>query len=148
MAVRVEGVDQFTQLARRLKAQDSKALRTEFYRGINRATKPVIADIRQTAKTELPRRGGLGKRVARSKITTKRRMSGKSAGVRVVGTSGYDIRSIDRGRVRHLTWGRKPWVNQKVRPGFWTTPVREGEPVARASIVRVMDDIARKIEKG
>jgi hypothetical protein len=68
--------------------------------------------------------------------------------VRIVGSSDYDIGSINRGRVRHLTFGHLPWSDQAVRPGFWTEPLVKGAPTARKEIGGAMKRIARDIEKG
>lgn len=144
MLVRIEGAEQLTLLARKLR-DATKELRSELYRGINRAAKPLKQDVRESALKILPSRGGLAKRVAKSKIATKRRMSGVGAGVRLVGTSGYDIGSINRGRVRHLTYGHQPWVNQTVPTGFWTQPLTAGAPKVAKEIQEVMDDLTNKI---
>lgn len=145
--IKIRRTQDFTNLARRLQGA-SRELRSELYRGINRATKPLKQDVRDSARDRLPRKGGLNKRVERSKIVTKRRMTGKNAGVRIVGSSGYDIGSINRGRVRHLTYGHLPWSDQAVKPGFWTEPLVAGAPTVRKEIDRVMDDIGKKISRG
>jgi hypothetical protein len=144
--VRVDGAKRFTALAKRLKAYNDKALRSEFYKGISRAAKPLIADVRASFRDRLPKRGGLAERVAKSKISAKRRMSGRSAGVRIVGTNNYDLGSINRGRVRHLVYGHKPWINQKVQSNTWTDPLEAGAPVVEAQLEQVMYDVARKIQ--
>lgn len=144
MLVRIEGAEQLVLLARKLK-DAPKELRSELYRGLNRVTKPLKQDARKAAMQRLPSRGGLGKRVARSKIVTKRRVSGGGAGVRIVATSGYDIGSINRGRVRHPTYGHQPWVNQTVPSGFWTEPLTAGAPKVAAEIQEVMDNVTQKI---
>lgn len=144
MLVRIEGAEQLQLLARKLR-DATKDLRSELYRGINRAAKPLKQDVRKSALVRLPSSGGLAKRVAKSKIATKRRTSGASVGIRLVGTSGYDIGSINRGRVRHLTYGHQPWVNQTVPAGFWTEPLTAGGPKVAAEIQDVMDDITQKI---
>lgn len=144
MEVRIEGAEQLRLLARKLR-DATKELRSDLYRGINRAVKPLKQDVRESALKILPKGGGLAKRVAKSKITTKRRVSGAGAGVRLVGRSGYDIGSINRGRVRHLTYGHEPWVNQAVPAGFWTQPLTAGGPKVAAEIQEVMDDITQKI---
>jgi hypothetical protein len=143
--IKVRNTRQFTELARRLQTAD-RELRSELYRGINRATKPLKENVRKSARDRLPRSGGLGRRVAASKIVTKRRMSGKNAGVRIVGTSGYDIGSINRGRVRHLTYGHLPWSDQAVKPGFWTDPLMAGRPEVRREIQMVMDGMKKKLK--
>lgn len=143
--LKVEGAEKLAALAKRLKAAEP-AMRKEFYRAISKAVHPMRDAVRSTAASELPRRGGLAKRVAKSKIATKRRMSGANVGVRLSATSDYDIRSINRGRVRRLVYGHKPWVNQRVKPGFWSRPIAEHAPEARRQIIRAVDDTARKIE--
>lgn len=145
-AVRVEGVRRFTYLARKLKRIDNKKLRSEFYAGINRVGKPLIANVRTSFATKLPKAGGLAARVAKSKISTKRRMTGRTAGIRIVGTDRYDLASINRGLVRHLTYGHKPWFPQAVTPKTFDAPLEAGAPAARAALEKVMDDVARELE--
>lgn len=147
MDLEIRGAEQLVALAKRLR-NAPKELRSALYGGINRAAKPLKVDIKKSATKVLPGRGGLNRRVAASKIETKRRMSGAAAGVRLVGTSGYDIGSIDRGRVRHKTFGHEPWVNQTVTPGFWTDPIVAGAPKVKDEIQDVMDDIAKQLGAG
>lgn len=98
---------------------------------------PVVrARIKATARATLPSSGGLGEWVAATKITAKVELGGKVVNVRLKGgrsshanlrgsTTGgrSDIRAIDRGRVRHPSWGRRwrgQWFTQSVTPGFFT----------------------------
>lgn len=145
--LRTRNLNGFRRLARRLDGADRK-LRSGLYKAINKATKPLKAEVRQSARKRLPRSGGLNRRVARSKMATKTATRGKNVGVAIVGTSGYDIGSINRGRVRHLTFGHLPWSNQSVRPGFWSEPLKAGGPTVRKEIVSVMRGVAKEIEKG
>ena len=144
--IRVEGWQKFVAVARLLRSVDDKALVKEFYAGINRSTKPLIPAVRKSALSTLPSSGGLAKRIAGSSITTQRRMSGRTAGVRLVATNGYDIGSINRGRVRHLVFGHKPWKNQAVRPNFWDRPMEDGAPAVEQALLRVMDEVSRKTQ--
>lgn len=144
MEIEIQGAEQLVALAKRLR-DAPKELRSELYRGINRAAKPLKNEVKKSARERLPRKGGLNKKIAGTKIATKRRVTGSSAGVRLVGTSGYDIGSINRGRVRHLTFGHKPWVNQTVRKGFWTDPLVAGAPQVQGEIQEVMDVIADEL---
>jgi len=145
--IRVTNTRDFTALARRLR-HASKESRQELYKAINRATRPAKQAVRLSATERLPHRGGLNKRVASSKIVTRRRMSGKYAGIRIVGTSGYDIGSINRGRVRHLTFGHLPWSNQAVKPGFWTEPLVALRPEIRRELDEAVTRIGKQIERG
>jgi hypothetical protein len=142
--IELRGAEQLVALAKRLKTA-TKELRSDLYRGINRAAKPLKNNVKKSARERLPKKGGLNRHIAGTKIATKRRVTGKYAGVRLVGTSGYDIGSINRGRVRHLTFGREPWVNQVVQKGFWSDPLAAGAPDVRDEVQEVMDDIAKKL---
>lgn len=73
----------------------------------------------------------LNQYVAKHKIVTKVNLAGKSIGVRIIGSKAksgkqVDLESINKGEVRHPTYGHKPWVAQKVEPGFFDKPL-EGE---------------------
>lgn len=144
MEIELQGAEQLVALAKRLR-DAPKELRSELYRGINRAAKPLKNEVKRSARERLPRKGGLNKKIAGTKIATKRRVTGRSAGVRLVGTSGYDIGSINRGRIRHLTYGHKPWVNQTVKRGFWTDPLVAGSAQVRNEVQEVMDEIVKKV---
>lgn len=147
MEIELRGADQLVELAKRLR-QAPKELRSELYKGINRAAKPLKNEVKQSARDRLPKRGGLNKRVAATKIATKRRITGGGAGVRLIGTSGYDIGSINRGRVRHKTFGHRPWVNQTVPKGFWTDPLTKGSSQVQQEIQEVMDMVAKQLGAG
>lgn len=144
MEIELRGAEQLVALAKRLR-DAPKELRSELYIGINRAAKPLKNEVKKSARDRLPHRGGLNKRIAATKIATKRRVTGGGAGVRLIGTSGYDVQSINRGRVRHKTFGHKPWVNQTVPAGFWTDPLVAGAPRVQDEIQDVMDKIADEI---
>ena len=94
---------------------------------------PVRRRIKATALATLPHSGGLGQWVAGTKITALITLRGKAAGIRLRGgrrstRAQTDVRSIDRGRVRHPSWGRRyrgQWHTQTVRPGFFTKTAAE-----------------------
>lgn len=109
-----------------------KAVREELRRPV-----PVVrARIKATAVSTLPHRGGLGTWVAATKITASVTLQRKAVFIRLRGgrrsvsnlrggaAGGQsDIRAIDRGRVRHPSWGRRfrgQWFTQTVPPGFFT----------------------------
>lgn len=84
--------------------------------------------IKGVAMDTLPGGGGLNAWVAATKITASVTLTGRRVVVRLRGgrrSSGAqsDIRAIDRGRVRHPSWGRRArgdWHSQTVTPGFFT----------------------------
>lgn len=144
--MRIQGGEKLVRVSKALK-DAPKELRGELTKGITRAVRPLKQSVRAEAKSSLPRRGGLGARVARTKLPHRRRATGRGAGLRVLAQPGAvaDPRRIDRGRVRHPVFGRGPWVLQDVPEGWFTRPMRDGAPTVRRELLQVMDDIARKI---
>jgi len=147
--IKVTGAEQFRDIARTLRGiSKSKALRNELARAINKATKPLKTSVKRSARARLPWQGGLGRKVARAKMATKVKLAGETANVSIVAIHKYDLEAIDRGRVRHPTFGHHPWVIQLVQPGYWTRPLVEGSPGVRREIVGAIETIAKKIERG
>lgn len=145
--IRVEGVGELEKLGRQLREVGDKELRRELYKGVNRATKQLKADVKQEAAVSLPRRGGLAKLIASSRLSTSTRTTGRDPGVRITGRlSGHDLQAIDRGRLRHPVFGnRSRWVTQQIRPGFFTRPLQDGSGPVRDELLNVFDDIARRL---
>jgi hypothetical protein len=100
---------------------------------IRKPVPAVRARIKVTAVNTLPSSGGLGVWVAGTRITAKVTLAGRAAGLRLRGGrrsshAQSDIRAIDRGRVRHPSWGRRyrgQWFTQMVTPGFFTKTAAE-----------------------
>lgn len=144
----VKGADEVAAVSRALRAVDDKELRREFYKGINRATKPMRQEAKDNAARVLPKRGGLNQFVAKSRLSARTR-GGKNPGVRIVASKGSsDIAAIDRGRLRHPVFGnRKVWVTQRVTPGWFTDPMEKGERHAQKELLDVLDDVKDKIKR-
>lgn len=141
----IEGADGLARVAKALRQVGDKELQRELYAGLNRATKPLKESARESAEATLPRAGGLGKRVAKSRMATRRRASGANPGVRI--TSKSDSR-IDRGVLRHPVFGnRDVWVAQQVPSGWFTKPMEAGADVVRRELVQVINDVADKLER-
>jgi hypothetical protein len=123
-------------------------LRKELLREIRTGVKPILEEIRDEAEETLPRRGGLADLVAGAKYGVRTRTFGKEAGVRVEGRlPGHDINSVDRGSLRHPVFGRKSWVQQPVRPGFFSRPPEAAKPALQAVVLKAMDTVADNIRK-
>jgi hypothetical protein len=112
----------------------------EVRKALREPVDPVRRRIKATAIATLPHSGGLGLWVAGTKITALITLRGKAAGIRLRGgrrskgnlrgTGGgqTDVRAIDRGRLRHPSWGRRyrgQWFTQQVEPGFFTKTAAE-----------------------
>lgn len=147
--LRITGADKFAAVAKELKKVGDKQLQKELYSAINRATKPMRAEAKKSAETNLPRAGGLNKRVARARMSTRRK-TGKNPGVKIVATGMSQLGLMDQGRVRHPVWGnRGRWVNQPLpqAEGWFTKPMEDGAKDVRREIVKTLDDIAKKLAR-
>ncbi len=149
------GAEQFFALSRRLKVAGDKDLRRELYRGLNRAMKPLITEVRASALETLPKTGGLAAEIAGSKMRTQRRTGAKSVGVKLIVTGptlgsmgrGRDIGAINRGRLRHPLFGdRHHWYLQTVTPGWFSKPTDSSGPAVREQLLVAMKTVADKIE--
>jgi hypothetical protein len=149
--VRVTGADDLERLGRQLKDIGDKELRRDLLRGIQRATRPLKDDIKDSARRNLPRRGGLNEWVAnQGKVSTRTSTAGRNVGVRVVADKkGSDLAAINRGRLRHPVFGnRKVWVTQLVPPGWFDQGTEDGAVRTQRELVEVFDDIAERLERG
>lgn len=96
----------------------------------------------------------LNRLVAGTKIKTVANFRGRMVGVYVIGSQSKagkkrNLEAINRGIVRHPTFGRKPWRAQRVRAGFFDRPM-EGE-VAREfgqHMFRAFNNIRRQLTSG
>lgn len=147
MELRIEGAEKLAAVARQLRQTGNKELRKEMYRGLRQAAKPLIADARQHARDTLPKRGGLNERVARSRFRVSVRAAGRDPSVRITAT-GLDKRLDTQGRLRHPVYGnRRVWVEQKVKAHWFEIPMRAGSRHVRRELVRVVDDVAKKLSR-
>lgn len=145
--LQITGADKFAAVAKALKKAGDKELQKELYSSINRATKPMRAEAKKSAERNLPRAGGLNKRVSRARMTTRRR-TGKNPGVRIVAKGMDQLALMDQGHVRHPVYGdRKRWVNQPIpdAKGWFTEPMEAGADDVRREIVKTLDAIAKKL---
>jgi hypothetical protein len=148
-AVSIRGLERFARLSKDLRQAGAKELRRELYRGLQRAAKPLIADAKVSARS-LPHRGGLADRAARARFRVKAR-AGRTPSISIVAADAkgrsVDLDALDRGTVRHPTFGHRPWVAQQVRPEWFTRPMVNGSPQVRDEMLRAVDDVAAKFYK-
>jgi hypothetical protein len=147
--IRVQGADKFGKLAKALKQAGDKELQKELYSAINRATKPMRAEAKKSAEQNLPKTGGLNSRVARTRMSTRRR-AGRDPGVRIVAKGMDQLELMDQGRVRHPVYGnRARWVNQPIpdAKGWFTKPMEEGAEEVRRELLTAIDEVAKKLER-
>ena len=120
---------------------------------IRRGTSKIRDAIKAHEVLVLP--SGLGAYVASGKIKTLVRRAPKSAGVLIRqgrnsqhGTR-VDMRRLDAGRIRHLTWGREPWHPQTVTPGAFSEGAsEEGTDQLEAAILEACENAAERLANG
>jgi hypothetical protein len=152
--IQVVGVEQLAAVARDLKAAGDRDLRKELFRGIQRGARPLKAEARAAALDELPQSGGLAARVASAKFTVNVRLGARNPSIRITGKGQigsvtgnvYDLNSMDRGRIRHMTYGHKPWKDQTIKPGWFSDRMeRAADTGVRAEILSAMTTVQNKL---
>lgn len=167
-------IAQLRATGRALREAGDKEQKRELYKAVQRATRPIKEEIKQSARDTLPSSGGLNEWVAAIGIKTKQSYNGRMPGVTIQGTldnkrvvrrsggkrsktrkSGTfgaraDLRAINRGRVMHPVWGHGPLVGpQGVTPGFWDHPLKgvtaqRAKREIREAMTRTVKAIAAK----
>ena len=145
MDPRISGANELQALSAKLKRLARGDLRREMLASIRKAAAPLAEAAQKSAAENLPKSGGLAADVASSRVVVRTRATGSSARVRLQETSRHNTRSMDKGRIYHPTFGHDPKVVQRITPGFFSKPMEEGSPHVREAIVRVLDDINRKL---
>lgn len=144
--IKTTGADKLKALAAAIKEAGDKNLRKEMYRAIGRTAKPLKKAGKDGALETLPKRGGLAERVASARFSARTRTAGKGAGVTITGSNGFDLPSLDRGRIRHKTYGHRPWVNQQTKPGWFTDALNKEAPTVQQELLKAIDEVAAKLE--
>jgi hypothetical protein len=140
VTVEIGGAAEFYRLADRLRqVADSDRLKAAMQHTVDGFV-PRVADAAHAGTSRLPQRGGLARRVAGTRIVGKARASRRTAGVRIVAERGAvsDPGGINRGVVRHPTYGHKPYVIQHVPPGWFTDPVKAQVPAIREALIQAV----------
>jgi hypothetical protein len=152
--LRVQGADELNRVARKLKEAGDKGLRKELYSGLQRATKPIRADVQRSLATVLPQRGGLARKMSRARVTTKIRTSNRNTRLRIEVSSprgeDIDVKAMDRGRLRHPVFGvwRPNTPTQQIPAGVVTDPLERGAAVARHEAQDALSRVAQKLGGG
>ena len=151
-SIRVVGAEKLARLGADLKAAGDKELRKELFKACQRMARPIADAIRKAFRDDLP--SGLGEwAVAAMRITRRVRTMGKGAGVRFIvrrpkGEGEADLSALDRGRAKHPTFGRRPWVIQTAGlRARLVDRVKDDEATKEAvqEFTRALDEIAEKL---
>jgi hypothetical protein len=148
VTVRTSGEQKLARVGNAIKASGDKDLDRALRRSMQRSVKPLKAAARYGARRTLPVRGGLAERVAAAKFGARVTTSGSRVGVRITGASADNLRRMDEeGIVRHPVFGnRRNWVNEPIKPG-WFSDAEEGKaPEVRDNIDRELDALAARLQ--
>jgi hypothetical protein len=149
VVIQIRGPEQLATLRKVLESAATDLDRRLVAHGMVTA-KAVTGATQESARRTLPRRGGLGRRVAAAKVTTKRYKAPRAGGVKVIATSEDSLRLIDRkGVIRHPVFGnRDVWVTQKV-PAHWHTRPSEavGAKVGARELIKAVDEVVGRINR-
>lgn len=124
------------------KFEGRKELVRELRKEFRKPIPAVRKSIRARALSTLPAGGGLNKWAAKTRITADVKLSGRTVSVRLIGKRDSakgksDVNALDRGRVRHPSWGRRgagQWHTQTVKAGFFSSPSTEVDQWRKACI--------------
>lgn len=147
--ITVTGAEKLVRLGAAIKRAGDKDMQRELTKAVRKSNRPMLRAARQGALQILPYRGGLAERVASSRFTTQVSTSASGAGVRVTGVSRQRDqldRMDEQGIVRHLTYGHRPWKDQKITPGWFTKPLTLESQKTGRDIGQAVDTVARDLE--
>lgn len=143
----VDPPDKLDLVARTLRDLGDKDLSRELFRGLNRASTKLKAAAKAEAGRRLPQRGGLARRVAGAKLST-RRVAGRNPGVKIQAKGMAQLAGMDAGQVLHPVFGnRDVWVTQDITGGWFSEPMEAGRDEAAAAIDDMLDDLAQQVAR-
>jgi len=143
---------QFVALAKHLNAQgkEGRGLWNELNRAMKDAAQPMTDAVLRHLAGYLPDRYAV---VLRSSFTVRvsRSTKGDAAALKLVGTAKgvkkkRHVRIINDGTLRHPVYGNpEAWVDQPVKPGFWTEPLNLSRDIPAREIRRAVQATIRKV---
>lgn len=175
MTIELKGAEDFTRFAAALKEAGDKELSKAVGKALRTEAKPLGEKVVQAGAERMPHRGGLSALIAQSRVSVRFSQSrNPSVTLALTDKSGHDLRSLDRGVLRHPVFLRKrtglfrrktgrgktghvlggtdrkgwTWTAQRVPAGAFTEAFdRNSPPVVTAvttAVQAVLDDAARK----
>jgi hypothetical protein len=134
--VEFRGGDDFQRLARKLEAAAAADVVTRAISSAIERSAPELEAAVHAGTQRLPQRGGLASRVAGTRIQRRIRHSRGFFSLRLIALPNAvaDPGAINRGRVKHPTYGHGPHVVQLVPKGWFTEPLKAAAPMLRARV--------------
>lgn len=146
MEVTITGADKLAQVGRALKTAD-KGIKREFGREMRAVGRPVGQAIRSAYGAQMPHRGGLASVLGKATVSTKWRTAGNRVGARIDLRAKHELRSIERGQLRHPVYGGDTWVDQSVPAEVGEHAFQKQAPAVRRRMLGVMDRVANQIAR-
>lgn len=151
--LKITGTQQFVTLAKKLNAQgkQGRGLWRELNTQLRQAAEPMIDVVKLHLSDYLP---DAYAKVLRTSLTVRvsRSTKGDAAGLKLVGVAKgvkkkRRIKVINDGTLRHPVYGNpEVWVDQPVRPGFWSTPLDSARAIPAKQIRRAVQNTIRKLD--
>lgn len=151
--LKITGTQQFVTLAKKLNAQgrQGRGLWRELNTQLKQAAEPMIDVVKLHLSDYLP---DAYAKVLRTSLTVRvsRSTKGNAAGLKLVGVAKgvkkkRHIKVINDGTLRHPVYGNpEVWVDQPVRPGFWSTPLDSARAIPAKQIRRAVQNTIRKLD--
>lgn len=145
VSVRIYGEGDAARVGAALIRAGDGHLKRKLYDAIRQANVGIESELRASAITHLPKRHGLGREVARARISTRRFSGGDAVGITITAHHQYDIEGMDAGTVIAPSWGHRPWHAQGVPPGWFSNVVEHRGARIRAFIDKACDEVAAEI---
>lgn len=148
MTEAIEGLEDLRRLGEVYRAGD-KAIRKAIRDALSKVGKPVAEHVRDEGADDLPQRGGFAARIQAARIGVSLTASTRTTSValRLRTREGYDLGSVERGRLRHLVYGHKPWIDQAVRAHVFGDAFGDQADEARDAVVRTVQDALATIAR-
>jgi hypothetical protein len=149
----ITGTEQFLRLARRLNAQGKagRGLWNELNTQLKQAAQPMTDVVLRHLEQYLPDNYAAKMRTSLT-VRVSRATRGGAAGLKLVGVAKgrsrkRHVRVINDGTLRHPVYGNtEVWVDQSVRPGFWSTPLSTAREIPATQIRRAIQRTIKKID--
>ena len=152
--------DKLISLARALKSEeDGKQLKKDLLRNLRNALKPVRDEVKAEINSMTSHGGSHGlalRRTVARKVTVQTRLTGRSAGVKLIAKKTPDLRGFrnapkrlnSKKGWRHPAFGdREDWVQQMGKPDWFDGPVRRRRSEFRKAVAQVLDEMADRIKR-
>jgi hypothetical protein len=148
----ISGIDKLYKIAAKL----PPTLDLELHKEMRQAITEPIADMRREARTNIaafmpsgysPVFGG----AFRILSNVGGGGLGGLASIRLRGTAKgrariRDSAALNRGLLRHKTWGRLPWHSQGITPGFWDRAAEKYIAKLRQKVLEAAERAAKRTE--